>query len=88
MSADQQNALAQQIAQEIFKKFDADNSGTIDKEEAKEIFMDQLKKSGSTLLKFDEAQFEEFFSKADANKDGEISFEEAQEFVKKFMLKQ
>ena len=47
-----QNEVAKKIADTIFAKFDADNSGTIDKEEAKEIFIDQLKKSGSTLIKF------------------------------------
>ena len=46
------------IAKAIFDKFDADDSGTIDKEEAKEIFIDQLKKTGSTLVKFDENLFE------------------------------
>lgn len=50
-----QEETALSIANAIFKKFDADNSGTIDKEEARDIFMDQLKKSGSTLIKFDQA---------------------------------
>ena len=40
---DEAQAHAYEIAQEIFDKFDADNSGTIDKEEAKEIFMAKLK---------------------------------------------
>ena len=31
------------MAEKIFEKFDADDSGTIDKEEAKAIFMEQLK---------------------------------------------
>ena len=31
--------MALKIATAIFEKFDADNSGTIDKEEAKEIFI-------------------------------------------------
>ena len=35
--------MAIDIANEIFAKFDADDSGTIDKEEAKAIFMDKLK---------------------------------------------
>ena len=55
MADDPQTQLAKKIAEEIFSKFDADESGTIDKAEAKEIFIDQLKKSGSTLIKFDEA---------------------------------
>lgn len=75
------------MATEIFKKFDADNSGGIDKEEAREMFLDQLKKSGSTLIKFDQVQFDKFFSAADTNRDGVISFDEAKAFVKNFMVK-
>ena len=40
---DEKQAHAMEIAQEIFDKFDADDSGTIDKEEAREIFMAKLK---------------------------------------------
>ena len=42
--ADQNAEKAKQIAADIFAKYDADNSGTIDKEEAKQIFVDILKK--------------------------------------------
>ena len=44
--------------------------GTIDKEEAKNIFIEELKKSGETKLNFDQAVFEAWFEKADANHDG------------------
>ena len=65
------------MANELFAKFDADNNGTIDKEEAKEIFMMQLRKSGSALIRFNEERFLEWFNAADENKDGVISHEEA-----------
>ena len=39
--------------------------------------MDQMKKLGATILKFNEAQFNKLFETADLNGDGEISFEEA-----------
>ena len=70
----------------IFAKFDADNSGSIDKEEAKPIFIEQLKKSGATKLKVDDAVLEEYFNKADTNHDGVISREEAKAFIMQYML--
>ena len=69
------------IVETIFKKFDADNSGTIDKEEAKNIFFDELKKTGATKLQFNQETFDAFFNQADENNDGEISREEAGKFV-------
>ena len=70
----------------IFAKFDADNSGSIDKEEAKPIFIDQLKKTGATKLNVDDAILEEYFNKADTNNDGVISKEEAKAFIMKYMM--
>ena len=65
----------------IFTKFDADNSGSIDMEEAKSIFIEQLKKSGATKLKVDDSVLEEYFNKADTNNDnGSYSSEEAEAF--------
>ena len=65
-----QHPKAVEMAKAIFAKFDADHSGTIDKEEAKNIFIEELKKSGETKLNFDQAVFEAWFEKADANHDG------------------
>ena len=61
---------ASQIAAAIFAKHDADHNGSIDKPEAKGVFMEELKKSHETKITFDEAQFNAWFDKADANKDG------------------
>ena len=38
-----EDELAAQMAYEIFQKFDTDNNGSIDKEEAKSIFFEKLK---------------------------------------------
>ena len=54
----------------IFTKFDADNSGGIDLEEARPIFIEELKKTGTTKLKVDDNVLNEYFQKADLNKDG------------------
>lgn len=54
---------------EFFKKYDADNSGFLDKNELKKI----LTESGH---KFTEAETDEILKRADANKDNKISFEE------------
>ena len=80
------NELAKAITKKIFEKFDADNSGTIDKAEAKTIFMDELKKGGTTKVVFDEEAFENWFKLADVNGDGSVSFEEAEKFVAGFMM--
>ena len=55
--------------------------------EAKEIFMEQLKKGNQTKLNFDEEAFNKWFSLADVNNDGSVSFDEAYEFVKSFLMK-
>ena len=55
--------------------------------EAKELFMEQLKKSNTTKLTFDEEAFNKWFSLADVNNDGSVSFDEAYDFVKSFLLK-
>ena len=65
----------------IFAKYDADNNGEIDKEEAKIFFIDQWKQSHETLA-FDQNKFDGWFAKADANNDGKISREEATNFIK------
>ena len=78
---------AVQMAKDIFQKFDADHSGTIDKEEAKAIFMQELKKTGQSKINFNQEQFDNWFSKADVNNDGSISFEEACTFVQGFYIK-
>ena len=47
------DAKAQKISQMvdlIFTKFDADNSGGIDLEEARPIFIEELKKTGATKI--------------------------------------
>ena len=78
---------AAKIAKAIFDKFDEDKNGTIDRTEAKNIFLEEMKKSGLTDDKFDEGQFERWFEMADANHDNQISFDEAVSFVNGFMLK-
>ena len=67
---DQARAECEQIAKEIFAKFDTDHNGSIDKEEAKAIFMHELKQTGQAKIVFNEKMFEDWFSKADANHDG------------------
>ena len=74
------------MVEEIFKRFDADNSGGIDLEEARPIFIEELKKTGATKLKVDDAVLNEYFQKADLNKDGVISKEEAAVFIGTYLM--
>ena len=60
---------ATSIAKMIFDKFDEDKNGTIDRQEAKNIFIEEMKKAGLTKVKFDEAQFEKWFNMADTDHD-------------------
>ena len=78
---------AMMIAEAIFKKHDADHNGSIDKQEAKGVFLDELKKTHATKLTIDEEQFNSWFDKADANHDGLISLEEATAFIEQYLLK-
>ena len=49
--------------------------------------MEKLKGQGSTLIKFNEEQFEDWFNQADTNQNGVIDMNEAQAFVRKFMMR-
>ena len=60
---------AKLIAEEIFRKFDLDNSGTIDKEEAKKIFVDIMKRMNFTRLDVSDDTLEHWFKLADTNGD-------------------
>ena len=70
----------------IFGKFDSDKNGSIDMEEAKPIFIEELKKSGATKLIVDDKVLEEYFKKADLNNDGVISKEEAAIFIGTYLM--
>ena len=58
------------MVDQIFAKFDIDKNGSIDREEAKPIFIDVLKRSGETKIVIDDNVLNEYFSKADLNQDG------------------
>ena len=48
--AAQRQARITAMVDALFTKFDADNSGGIDLEEARPIFIEELKKTGATKL--------------------------------------
>ena len=75
------------MAKLMFNKFDADHSGSIDKEEGKNVFIGELKRMGMSKIVFNQEQFDEWFAKADENNDGTISFEEACHFCNKYFKK-
>ena len=77
---------AKQIANGIFAKYDADHNGSIDMEEARPIFIDNLKRHKATKLTVTDAELHDWFEKADLNKDGVISVDEAAIFVDKYFL--
>ena len=77
---------AKAIAKQIFDKFDADHNGSIDKEEARPIFIDYLRKAHVTKLIVKDEELSAWFDKADLNKDGVISNEEAAIFIDTYLL--
>ena len=82
----QPSEKAKAIAKQIFDKFDADHNGSIDKEEARPIFIDYLRKAHVTKLVVDDAVLTQWFDKADLNHDGVISTDEAAIFIETYML--
>ena len=70
----------------IFKKFDDDGSGAIEKDEAKKIFEEVLKKMHVTKIAVTDEMLDHWFKIADTNGDQKISPEEAEEFVKKHLM--
>ena len=80
------SAKAQAIAKAIFDKFDDDHNGSIDKEEARPIFIDYLRKAHVTKLIVKDEELTAWFDKADLNKDGVISAEEAAIFIDQYLL--
>ena len=75
------------MVDQIFTKFDIDRNGSIDREEAKPIFIEVLKKSEATKIVVDENVLNEYFSKADLNQDGKITREEAAIFIGSYLIK-
>ena len=85
-ATDPKAVKAKEVAEAIFEKFDADHSGAIERDEAKEIFTEVLKKMQVTKINVTEAMLDQWFGIADVNKDGKISKEEAEVFVRDHMM--
>jgi Ca2+-binding EF-hand superfamily protein len=62
--------MVDKVVLDIFRKYDNDESGTIDRDEAKAIILDQMKKIGMTKPKVTEEQLDQWFNEADINGDG------------------
>jgi len=78
------NAEVEQLAREMFKMADTDNSGFIDAKEVQALFIkinnENKKKTDPAKLK---KEVECFMKQIDQNKDNKVSFAEFIEFVKK-----
>ena len=85
-ATDPKAVKAREVAEAIFEKFDADHSGAIERDEAKEIFTEVLKKMQVTKINVTDDMLTQWFNIADANKDGKISKEEAEVFVRDHLM--
>jgi len=78
------SAEVEQLAREMFKMADTDNSGYIDAKEVQAMF---IKINNETKQKTDPAKLkkevESFMTQIDKNKDNKVSFDEFIVFVKK-----
>jgi len=63
----------------LWAQFDKDNSGTLQKNEARTFVQYMMKDMG---CEFEESQFEECFKELDSNNDGTIEKSEMANFIK------
>jgi Ca2+-binding EF-hand superfamily protein len=70
------------LIDEIWAKFDKDNSGQLSKAEMKPFVQDYLTKLGEGE-RLPEKQFNSIFASLDENNDGQISKAEMKDFVEK-----
>ena len=74
--------LAKKMAHEVFEKYDLDNSSYIERDEAKVLIFDILKKHKVRKINVSEEEIDKYFKTADLNRDGKISLEEAEVFFR------
>ncbi len=79
-------ALAKKMAQDVFEKYDVDHSSYIEKDEAKKLIIDILKKHGVSKVNVTDEKLDLYFKAADLNGDGKISLEEAEIFFRDHLL--
>ena len=77
-ATDKEHLLSDSNLLFAFKMFDKDNSGTISKEELREVF--------ETGEKKEDELWQEIFNEVDLDKDGEITFEEFRLGMRKVIL--
>ena len=76
-----EQALKVQV-DEIWRKYDDDGNGTLDRDEMKTYMQDMLLQMGS-YENFNEAEYERIFESFDTDGDGTISKEEMKDFLRK-----
>ena len=75
------DAVIKKCVEDIWKEYDKDNSGTLEKPEAKKFVKATLDDMRSG--EFSDADFDECFKEFDADGSGAISKEEMSAFIKK-----
>ena len=79
-------ALAKKMAQDVFEKYDVDHSNYIERDEAKKLILDILKKHRVDKVNLTDEKLDIYFKAADLNGDGKISLEEAEIFFRDHLL--
>ena len=79
---DETNNMVIDKVDEIFKKYDVDGSGVLEKRECLNVINDILTQKG--LPRASAAQFNRYFAEVDTNDDGVLSRGELAKIVKKF----
>ena len=76
--------LAGQIAEKISQHLGEDGGESLEKGEAREMFIKCIQQTGGVRFAFDAAVFDQWFKSADTNGVSVLSRQEAERFIKKF----
>lgn len=76
--------MAEHIYADIFKEYDKDNSGFIDRKELKEVITATYKKAG---IEVTEEAVDFQMNKFDQNKDGKITLQEYADVMRQYLPK-
>ena len=81
VKASQEDMAIMAMINQIWDKYDKDNSGSLDKEETKQFVIDTMMEEGE----FDQESFEQMFIEFDTDKSGTVEKEEIIAFIKNML---
>lgn len=83
MSKAETEAAIDAVCEDLWKKYDSDNSGSLDKEEALKFVAEVCGASGGNDV--DKTEFETFFNDLDKDGSGTLEKDEIKKFIKELV---